>query len=41
MTGARANIKPYPPSEKPAGKLNVTAHGTRGVAEGHGSLRQF
>ena len=24
MTGARANIKPYPLPEKPAGKLNVT-----------------
>ena len=39
MTGARANIKPYPLSEKPAGKINLTDPDSRNLKTTRGWVR--
>ncbi len=41
MTGARANIKPYPLSEKPAGKLNVTDPDSRNLKTTRGWVQGY
>src|SRR5919108_4409538 len=41
MTGARANIKPYPLPEKPAGKLNVTDPDSRNLKSTRGWVQGY
>jgi hypothetical protein len=41
MTGARANIKPYPLPEKPAGKLNVTDRDSRNLKATRGWVQGY
>ena len=41
MTGARANIKPYPLSDKPAGKLNVTDPDSRNLKTTRGWVQGY
>ena len=41
MTGARANIKPYPLPEQPAGKLNVTDPDSRNLKTTRGWLQGY
>ena len=41
MTGARANIKPYPLTEKPAGKLNVTDPDSRNLKTTRGWVQGY
>ncbi|HEV2771370.1 MAG TPA: transposase [Thermoleophilaceae bacterium] len=41
MVGARANIKPYPLAEKPAGKLNVTDPDSRNLKTTRGWVQGY
>jgi len=41
MVGARANIKPYPLSEKPAGKINVTDPDSRNLKTTRGWVQGY
>jgi hypothetical protein len=41
MTGARANIKPYPLSEKPEGKINVTDPDSRNLKTTRGWVQGY
>jgi transposase len=41
MTGARANIKPYPLTERPAGKLNVTDPDSRNLKTTRGWVQGY
>ncbi|MDQ3720395.1 MAG: transposase [Actinomycetota bacterium] len=41
MTGARANIKPYPLPEKPAGKINVTDPDSRNLKTTRGWVQGY
>ncbi len=41
MTGARANIKPYPLSEKPAGKINLTDPDSRNLKTTRGWVQGY
>src|SRR5215210_1575510 len=41
MTGARANIKPYPLADQPAGKLNVTDPDSRNLKTTRGWLQGY
>jgi hypothetical protein len=41
MTGTRANIKPYPLPERPAGKLNVTDRDSRNLKATRGWVQGY
>ena len=41
MTGARHNIKPYPLTPEPAGKINVTDPDSRNLKTTHGWLQGY
>jgi hypothetical protein len=41
MAGARANIKPYPLAERPAGKLNVTDPDSRNLKTTRGWVQGY
>jgi hypothetical protein len=41
MAGARANIRPYPLTERPAGKINVTDPDSRNLKTTRGWLQGY